>query len=396
MSRISTKFIADNAITNAKLAQAPTLTLKGNNTGGTANELDLTVSQVNTMLGDLLKANNLSDVSSASTSFNNISPITSTGDLIVGTGTNTAGRLAIGTTGQVLTVVGGTAAWVTDTDTSGTVTSVGLSVPATSIFGVSGTPVTTSGTIALTTTGTSGGIPYFSSTSQLASSALLVASQLVIGGGAGVAPSTLAIGSTGQVLTVVGGVPAWANDTDTSGTVTSVAMTVPAFLSVAGSPITSSGTLAVTLSGTALPVANGGTGDTSFTANQVILGGTTTTGALGQVAGGTTGFVLTSTGTTTAPTWQAAGSGATLTSLGIMSGKTAISSGATSKAITFSTAFGSTGYAITGTMLNTTDTNPDYIPVTVTVQSTTGATFSWNAPVPTANYSIMWHAIINN
>ena len=50
-----------------------------------------------------------------------------------------------------------------------------------------------------------------------------------------------------------------------SGTVTSVAATVPTFLSVAGSPITTSGTLAVTLSGTALPVANGGTGVTTST-----------------------------------------------------------------------------------------------------------------------------------
>jgi hypothetical protein len=50
----------------------------------------------------------------------------------------------------------------------------------------------------------------------------------------------------------------------TTGTVTSVAATVPAFLSVAGSPITSTGTLAVSFSGTALPVANGGTGITSF------------------------------------------------------------------------------------------------------------------------------------
>lgn len=50
-----------------------------------------------------------------------------------------------------------------------------------------------------------------------------------------------------------------------SGTVTSVAATVPAFLSVSGSPITTSGTLAVTLSGTALPVVNGGTGVTTST-----------------------------------------------------------------------------------------------------------------------------------
>lgn len=49
-----------------------------------------------------------------------------------------------------------------------------------------------------------------------------------------------------------------------SGTVTSVAATVPSFLSVTGSPITSSGTLAITLSGTALPIANGGTGATTL------------------------------------------------------------------------------------------------------------------------------------
>jgi len=50
-----------------------------------------------------------------------------------------------------------------------------------------------------------------------------------------------------------------------TGTVQSVAATVPAFLSVAGSPITTTGTLAISLSGTALPVANGGTGVTTST-----------------------------------------------------------------------------------------------------------------------------------
>ncbi len=49
------------------------------------------------------------------------------------------------------------------------------------------------------------------------------------------------------------------------GTVTSVGLSVPSFLSVSGSPVTSSGVLAVSLSGTALPIANGGTGQTSAT-----------------------------------------------------------------------------------------------------------------------------------
>jgi len=64
------------------------------------------------------------------------------------------------------------------------------------------------------------------------------------------------------------------------GTVTSVAATVPAFLSIAGSPITSSGTLAITLSGTALPIANGGTAQTSFTANQIHYGSFSTSSLL--------------------------------------------------------------------------------------------------------------------
>lgn len=64
-----------------------------------------------------------------------------------------------------------------------------------------------------------------------------------------------------------------------SGTVTSVALTVPSFLSVSGSPITSNGTFAITLSGTALPIANGGTGSTTLSfvdlsSNQSPIGGT--------------------------------------------------------------------------------------------------------------------------
>lgn len=49
------------------------------------------------------------------------------------------------------------------------------------------------------------------------------------------------------------------------GTVTSVGLTVPTFLSVTPASITSSGTFAVSLSGTALPIANGGTNVTAVT-----------------------------------------------------------------------------------------------------------------------------------
>ena len=51
--------------------------------------------------------------------------------------------------------------------------------------------------------------------------------------------------------------------TSNTGTVTSVAATVPTFLSVAGSPVTTTGTLAISYSGAALPIANGGSGQTT-------------------------------------------------------------------------------------------------------------------------------------
>lgn len=62
--------------------------------------------------------------------------------------------------------------------------------------------------------------------------------------------------------------------TGNTGTVTSVAASVPGFLSISGSPITTSGTLAISYSGNALPIANGGTGtSTAFVAGSVIFAG---------------------------------------------------------------------------------------------------------------------------
>lgn len=63
-------------------------------------------------------------------------------------------------------------------------------------------------------------------------------------------------------------------DTSSAGTVTSVNATVPSFLNVAGVPITTSGTIAISYSGTPLPEAYGGTGATSLSgAGLVTLSG---------------------------------------------------------------------------------------------------------------------------
>lgn len=84
--------IQANVVTNAKLAQAATLTLKGNNTGVTANVSDLTVAQVNTMLGSLSN------------------PMTTGGDTIYGGVSGVPTRLPNGSAGQYFQSNGGTAA----------------------------------------------------------------------------------------------------------------------------------------------------------------------------------------------------------------------------------------------------------------------------------------------
>jgi hypothetical protein len=68
------------------------------------------------------------------------------------------------------------------------------------VIGWKTTPVSAGGTGL--TSGTSGGVPYYSSTSAIASSALLAANALMIGGGAGVAPSTTTTGT--GVVTALG------------------------------------------------------------------------------------------------------------------------------------------------------------------------------------------------
>jgi trimeric autotransporter adhesin len=93
------------------------------------------------------------------------------------------------------------------------------------------------------------------------------------------------------------------SSTDAGGTVTSVDVSGGTTgLTTSGGPITGSGT--ITLAGT-LAVANGGTGATTLTANNVILGNGTS--AVQAVAPGTSGNVLTSDGTTWVSSAAAAG-----------------------------------------------------------------------------------------
>lgn len=140
----------------------------------------------------------------ASAAFNALSPITTAGDLILGNGTNSATRLAIGTNAYVLTSNGTTASWAAPTGVSSiSFGSTGLTpnTATTGVVSVAGTLSPANGGTGLTS-GTSGGVPYFSSTSAIASSALLTANALMIGGGAGTAPSTTTTGT--GVVTALG------------------------------------------------------------------------------------------------------------------------------------------------------------------------------------------------
>lgn len=117
------------------------------------------------------------------------------------TGNLPVGNLNSGTSASSSTFWRGDGTWATPT---GSVTSVGGSFTG-GLVSVAGSPVTSSGTLAFTVAGTSGGIPYFSSASTWASSGALTANLPVIGGGAGVAPTVgTRSGNTTQFVTTTG------------------------------------------------------------------------------------------------------------------------------------------------------------------------------------------------
>ena len=195
-----------------------------------------------------------------------------------------------GNTGKYLTTNGTDSSWAANP--LGTVTSVAAT--AGTGISVTGSPITTSGTLNITNTApdqtvvltagtgisTSGTYPNFTITNTSPSSGGTVTSvtgtsPVVSSGG-----NTPAISMPAATTSVNGYLTStdWTTfNNKGSGSVTSVAATVPSVFSIAGSPITTSGTLAITYSGTALPVLNGGTGVTTSTGTtNVVLSGSPT------------------------------------------------------------------------------------------------------------------------
>ena len=327
------------------------------NTTGTASNVTGTVAIANggtgaTTAGAALTSLGAYPASNPSGYTSNTGTVTSVAALNLGTtGTDLSSTVATGTTTPVITLNVPTASatnrgalsaadWATfNSKGSGTVTSVtgtspvassGGTTPAISLasgYGDTQNPFAskTANFVLAAPDGTTG-VPTFraivaadiptlnQNTTGTASNVTGIVA--VANGGTGTATPSLVAGTN---VTITGSFPNQtinATGGGGSGTVTSVAATVPSFLSVTGSPITTSGTLAIAYSGTALPIANGGTGQTTASASFNALSPITTTGDLilgngtnsaTRLAIGTNAYVLTSNGTTAS--WQPASGG---------------------------------------------------------------------------------------
>lgn len=417
----NTATIPATTITNAKLADVATATFKGRTTAGTGSPEDLTVSQAKALLnlsgtntgdqtitlsggvtgsgtgtitatvvtnanltGDVTSVGNATTISSGvvtnamlagsidlTTKVVNALPIANggTGQTTANAALNALLPTQTGNSGKSLQSDGTNTSWVT----TGTVSSVAVSVP--NIFSVSGSPVTSSGTIAITLASQGTGNQVFVSpdgTSGTPGFRALVAADIPSLAASKITSGTFSaalLGSgTADNTKFLRGDSTW--QTFTSGTVTSVALSMPSIFSVSGSPITGSGgTFTVTLgsqtanyafmtpdgsagsptfralvaadipdlaaskittgtfttsqipsldtskitTGTfansfldTVGVAKGGTGATSLTAYGIVVGGTTSTGVVQSVAAGTAGQVLTSGGSSAIPAWVTA------------------------------------------------------------------------------------------
>ena len=230
--------------------------------------------------------------------------IVSTGIGATGVSTTVAGPLVVAESLSTASTGVSTASWATsgvnlklqsrtytDTSSTGTVASSYVNVMASpTLASTNAVTITNAASlfvdapIASTNTTITNGWAIYAG-GKIRATDLVLANALPVGQG-GTGSTTAA-----NALTALGAYAATnpSGFTSNTGTVTSIGITVPSFLS-AGSAITTSGTIAISLSGTALPIANGGTGSTSTTFANLT---TNVSGTLPIANGGTGATTLT-------------------------------------------------------------------------------------------------------
>ncbi|MBX9637689.1 MAG: hypothetical protein K2Q45_09090 [Nitrosomonas sp.] len=271
------------------------------------------------------------------TALNNNRIMISSGGAIVEATALTNGQLLIGSTGNApaaATLTAGTGISITNsaggiTVASTAVTSVAMTVP--SILAVSGSPITSSGTFAITLSSQSANTFFAAPSGSTGTPAfrLLVTTDFTAATSFGASNGQLMIGSTGgaPAFNTLTGTTNQVNVANGAGTIT---LGLPQNIHSAATPTFASTTLTATTNqfvlGTTLTTTISATApaasriitipDAGANANVVL----NTAGALTVTNTATTGQVLTATGTNTA-TWQAAsgGGGGTIFSLSVNS-----------------------------------------------------------------------------
>jgi hypothetical protein len=248
----------------------------------------------------------------ATAAFNALNPMTTTGDIIYEASPTTAARLGIGTTGQVLTVVGGLPAWssVAASVTSFSAGTTGFT-PSTATTGV----VTLAGTLVAANGGTGqssytvGDILFASTSTALSKLAGVATGNALISGGVGAAPSYGKIGLTTTVSGILPGAnggtgngffavsgPTTALKTFTFPDASATVLTTNAVVTVA-----QGGTGVATLTG--LAFGNGTSAFTAATAAQIVSAISTTAVTNATNATNTAITDDTTTNATMYPTW---------------------------------------------------------------------------------------------